>query len=236
MHTSQLYCIGHRGAMGHEPENTLRSVRKALELGVDAIEVDVFWVDGELLVFHDERLERTTNGEGYIWDKSFAELRQLDAGQGEQIPTLQEVIETIDRHALLNIELKGPNTAKPVVSLIAQFRKRGWNEQHFLVSSFYHPELGTVRELDPTLRLGVLMCGIPLDYAACAQAVDAYSIHPALEFLNRKLVEDAHTRGLKVYVYTVNNREDIERVRNLGADGVFTNYPELLCGKLEKNG
>src|SRR6187455_3135798 len=96
---SGFLCIGHRGACGHEPENTLRSVRRALELGAHGIEIDVHYVHGELLVIHDAKLERTTNGRGYISRKSLADLRALDAGQGERIPTLREVFETVNRAA-----------------------------------------------------------------------------------------------------------------------------------------
>src|SRR5579884_3789243 len=89
-------CIGHRGARGHEPENTVRSVRRALELGADGIEIDVYFVDGELIVIHDPTLDRTTNGRGRIVRKTFAQLRSLDAGKGERIPTLREIFETVD--------------------------------------------------------------------------------------------------------------------------------------------
>ena len=114
-----MLCIGHRGAMGHEPENTLRSVNKALELGVDAVEIDVYNIEERAIVFHDRTLGRTTNGTGNIADCSFAYLRSLDAGKGEQIPTLEEVIEAIDRQAVIDIELKGGHTAKLVARAIA---------------------------------------------------------------------------------------------------------------------
>ena len=94
-----MLCIGHRGAMGHEPENTLLSVRKALSLGVDAVEIDVYNVEDNLVVIHDRNLSRTTNGTGYLTERSFQYLRSLDAGKGEQIPTLREVIDTIDKQA-----------------------------------------------------------------------------------------------------------------------------------------
>src|SRR4029453_18194831 len=103
----EFLCIGHRGACGHEPENTLRSIRRALELRVDGIEIDVRLAGGELVVLHDARVDRTTNGHGYVFRKSLRELRLLDAGKGERIPTLREVFETVDRHAFINVELKG---------------------------------------------------------------------------------------------------------------------------------
>ena len=108
----RFLCIGHRGAMGHAPENTLLSLKKALEMGAPCVEVDVYFVDGHLLVFHDDRLERTTNGFGYLADHDFEYLRSLDAGEGERIPTLREVFETVGLKAGVNIELKGPGTAR----------------------------------------------------------------------------------------------------------------------------
>jgi glycerophosphoryl diester phosphodiesterase len=149
-----LLCIGHRGAMGHAPENTLSSFRKALELGAACVETDVYYVDRHLMVFHDDRLERTTNGAGYLMDHDFDTLRSLDAGNGERIPTLAEVFETIDGRAGVNIELKGPGTARPVADLIASLREKGWRDNLILVSSFNHRELEAVRGIDPRIRIG----------------------------------------------------------------------------------
>src|SRR5712675_1536867 len=103
MSARKLFCFGHRGARGHEPENTVRSLRKALKLGADGIEVDVYFVDGELVVIHDDTLERTTNGKGRVEKKTFAYLRSLDAGLGEHIPTLREIFRAVDRRAVINV-------------------------------------------------------------------------------------------------------------------------------------
>ena len=154
--------IGHRGAMGHEPENTLCSFQKALELGVDMIELDVYVLKtGELVVIHDDKVDRTTNGHGYVIDKSFKEIRSLDAGQGEKIPTLNEVFGLVDKKVPINVELKGEGTAIPVAKLIEQYiNDKGWTEEHFLVSSFDHPELKKFKELKPNIRIGALITGI----------------------------------------------------------------------------
>jgi len=125
MQKAELLCVGHRGAMGHEPENTLASIRKAIELGSPSIEVDVHSVEGHLVVFHDDRLERTTNGVGYLSEQSFKYLCSLDAGSGQCIPTLEEVCEEIGMQACINIELKGPGTALPVCELISQLLQSG---------------------------------------------------------------------------------------------------------------
>ena len=218
-------CIGHRGARGHEPENTLRSVRRALELGAHGIEIDVWFVDGELVVIHDATLDRTTNGSGYVARKSFAQLRALDAGQGERIPTLREVFEAMDRRAFINIELKGRRTAGPVTALIAEFvEQRGWRYEDFIVSSFHRAELRAIS--DPRIPIALLLTRPSRLYALSARRVRAGAVNPALRFVTKRFVEDAHGRGLRVFVYTVNEPEDLARMREWGVDGVFTDFPE----------
>lgn len=223
-----LLCIGHRGAMGHAPENTLASIRKALEMGCPCMEIDVYHVDEHLVVFHDDRLERTTNGSGYLCESSFDYLRSLDAGDGEKIPTLEEVCLEIDSKACLNIELKGPDTAVPVARLITRFVDNGWDINRFLVSSFHHRELQVMKQLNPGIRLGALVKGIPVDDARFADELGAYSVHPALEFVDQRFVDDAHKRGMRVYVYLVDHPEDLVRMQKIGVDGVFTAFPERV--------
>lgn len=233
MRTKELICIGHRGAMGHAPENTLASIRKALELGVPCLEIDVYYVDGQLVVFHDRRLERTTNGKGYLLEQKFNHIRSLDAGHGEKIPTLGEVFETIHLQAGINIELKGPGTARPVVEFISKMRDVGWNDDLILISSFDHRKLVHVRQLDPRIKVGAMIVGLPVDDAAFAVSLGAYSVHLSLEFIDRRFVDDAHSRGLRVFVFTVNHPEDIIQMSELGVDGVFTNYPERVLKHTE---
>jgi glycerophosphoryl diester phosphodiesterase len=223
-----LLCIGHRGAMGHSPENTLASISTALNLGAQFVEVDVFYVAGELVVFHDNRLERTTNGVGYIDQQSLAYLRALDAGEGQRIPTLAEVCNIIQGKACINIELKGAHTAAPVAKFIENLVAQGWHYSAILVSSFNHHELLVLKQLNPQILLAVLIYGIPLDHAKFAEDLGAYAINPSIEFINQALVDDAHTRNLKVYAYTANHPADIEKMQQLGVDGVFSNYPERV--------
>ncbi|MGC3991858.1 MAG: glycerophosphodiester phosphodiesterase family protein [Chthoniobacteraceae bacterium] len=216
--------IGHRGARGLEPENTLRGIRRALELGVGAIEIDVQLVEGELVVIHDATLNRTTNGRGRVARKKFAALRLLDAGQGEKIPTLAEVFDTVNRRALINVELKGRKTAKPVAALIEQYVARhGWQYEDFVVSSFRRPELKALA--GGSIPLAVLFARRARGFARLAAGLGAMAINPSLRFVTEKLVKKAHASGLKVYVYTVNAREEIERLKAWGVDGVFTDYP-----------
>jgi glycerophosphoryl diester phosphodiesterase len=220
-----FFCIGHRGARGHEPENTLRSVRRALALGAQGIEIDVWLVDGELLVFHDAKLDRTTNGHGYLSRKSLAYLRSLDAGQGERIPTLREVFDAVERRAMINIELKGRRTAGPVTALIREFiTHHGWRHEDFLISSFNRRELRAIE--DPLIRIGLLLTRPSRLYALSARRVRACAVHPAFRYVTARFVADAHKRGLLVFPYTVNAAGDIERLRRMGVDGVFTDFPE----------
>jgi glycerophosphoryl diester phosphodiesterase len=236
MEKERLLCIGHRGAMGHAPENTLLSFRKALELGAHCVEGDVYYVDGHLVVIHDDQLDRTTNGSGSLLGHGFDYLRSLDAGEGERIPTLEEVFETVNFRAGINIELKGPGTARPVVDFVTARRKEGWHDDLIMVSSFNHSELESVRKMDQRIRFGVLIAGPPVDALAVAVRLGAYSVHLSLKFVDGTFVENAHLRGLKVFVFTVNDPDHIRRMERLGVDGVFTNYPERVLRHQKSSG
>ena len=214
--------------MGHAPENTLLSIRKAIAMGAPCIEIDVYFVDGQLVVFHDDRLERTTNGVGYLCESTFDYLRSLDAGKGQKIPTLEEVCAEIGSSACLNNELKGPMTAAPVASLITQLVDNGWDINRILVSSFHHRELLALRGSNRNIKLGALLKGIPVDDAKFAEELNAFSVHPSLEFVDQRFVDDAHTRGMKVYVYAVDHPDDMVRMQKIGVDGVFTGFPERV--------
>lgn len=213
--------------MGHEPENTLRSFRRAIELGADAIELDVQFIDGKLVVFHDHFLGRTTNGFGLLARKRFDYLRTLDAGKNERIPTLSEVLDLVARRVWVNIELKGPGTAEPVVALLEDYvQHHGWRWEDFLVSSFNHAQLAAAHQLQPALRLGALFDKSPRDAVARVAALGAYSIHLPRHDAKADVIHAAHESHLKTFVYTVNAPNDLARMRQLGVDGVFTNYPE----------
>ncbi len=226
-----MLCIGHRGAMGHEPENTLLSIRAAIALGVDAVEIDVYNLENNLVVIHDRDLARTTNGIGYLENSSFAYVRSLDAGKGEQIPTLEEVLETVNRQVIVNIELKGSNTAKLVVDLIQTYLKMGWSYSDFIVSSFNHDELNQVKAISPEIITGMLIYGLPWQYLPSAQQLQADLIIPHLDYVTSELIESAHQQGLRVWIYTVNQPDDIKLMQAIGADGIFTNYPERVISK-----
>jgi len=223
----EMLCIAHRGGAGHEPENTVLAVRKALELNADGIEVDVYNVEGELMVIHDETLERTTNGIGSVAGKSVDYLRSLDAGKGERIPMLREIFDTVAGRAFINIELKGSDTALPVKDLIAQYAGRpGWNYDRFLVSAFDHRELSKAAHCG--IPIGVLWHRPPRDWETVAAELDAASVNLHFKHANRRLIEKAHLREMKVFAYTVNLHSDIRRMREKNVDGIFTDYPERV--------
>jgi glycerophosphoryl diester phosphodiesterase len=140
--------------MGHETENTIASVKKALELNVDMIEIDVFLIkSGELVVFHDEILDSLTNTSGRIEDFTFEELQKVVVKGNHQIPTLHEVIETWIEKFPLNIELKGKNTAQPTFEVLKKYYQKGWKKEDFVISSFLWDELETFRKLDKEIPI-----------------------------------------------------------------------------------
>ncbi|WP_020162326.1 glycerophosphodiester phosphodiesterase [Cycloclasticus pugetii] len=221
-----MLMIGHRGAMGCAPENTLLSIHKAIELGADWVEIDVHCVADKLLVIHDETVDRTTNGRGKLIDYSFEELRALDAGLGQRIPTLQEVLEVTVGKVGLNIELKGLGTGKVLTSLLRNTPETYKNKM--LVSSFLMPELEQVVRLNQHVKIGVLAGNNINESIAWATKLKAFSIHIRLQKVTPKWVDRAHDLGLKVYVYTVNKVVQIRRMKELGVDGVFSDYPNRL--------
>ncbi|WP_333797886.1 glycerophosphodiester phosphodiesterase [Rheinheimera sp.] len=221
-----MFIFAHRGVSGHFPENTLKAVQAALDCDADGIEIDVYAVDGELVVIHDRELNRTTNGTGELEDYSLPQLQQLDAGQGEKIPTLWQVLKLVQNRCVLNIELKGHNTAELLVKLLHKARgELGTDWSTLLISSFHHPLLQQIRTLAPELAIGALTASIPLDYCAFAAELGAVSVNCDRAFIDERMVKDAKERGLKVFVYTVNNEREAIRLQQLGVDGIFCNFP-----------
>lgn len=222
-----MQIIAHRGASGLAPENTLKAMARAIALGVSAIELDVQWADGELWVFHDRRLERCTDGAGVLYEQPRAYLASLDAGEGEKIPTLWQVMALIGGRCELHIELKGAHTAEPVAVLTRRAEAElGFTPAHWVISSFHHPELARFARLRPELRLGALTASLPLELARFAEQLGAWSLNCDVDFVDAELVADAHRRGLKVLVYTVDEPADGRALATMGVDGIFTNRPD----------
>lgn len=225
----QFTVIGHRGARGHAPENTLLALDTGIRLGAHWLEFDVqrHAASNTLLLFHDLTLNRTTNGRGLLAEHSFDVLRALDAGAGQMIPTLEEALDLIEQRANVNIELKtADGTAEAVAAVVRNYIAAGWPAERFLVSSFHLPELWEFKQLAPEVPVGALVCGVPLDWAGSAVELGAAALNLSSEFVDPRLVDDAHSHGMKVYVYTVNDPDEMRALRALGVDGVFTDYPD----------
>jgi glycerophosphoryl diester phosphodiesterase len=222
--------IGHRGAKGHAPENTLISFRKAIELDVDGIELDVHLTsDLQLICIHDDTLNRTTSGTGLINSFTLSELKALRIDNLHEIPTLEEVLDLIDKKIFINIELKGKNTAKPVVDVIESYLNRGnWNYNHFLVSSFDWNALQEVRSLNPNIAVGVLTqtdLGLAIGFA---DFIQAKSIHPYFHLLTKENTALMQQKRFQVFPWTVNELEDIQKIKSFHVDGIISDFPDRL--------
>jgi len=222
-----VHCVGHRGACGYEPENTLRSFTRAIEMGCTAIEFDVHVCkSGEVVIIHDYTLERTTNGKGFVSEMTLDELKLLDAGKGEKIPTLRELIELVNDRVALNIELKGYGTLEPTVELLKEYFEKGYSPCNIIVTSFVHQYIKELRTLLPIVKTGLLIRSELLGFSTLAEEADADFLIPYYELVNELVIEDAHSRGIKVMAYTVNENKEIMKLKNMGIDGIITNYPD----------
>ncbi|MDZ4383036.1 MAG: glycerophosphodiester phosphodiesterase family protein [Thermodesulfovibrionia bacterium] len=228
--TKEFLKIGHRGACGYEPENTLLSFKKAIELNVDMIELDVHVCKtGEVVVIHDDKVDRTTDGKGYVAKKTFQKIRTLDAGKGQKIPILQEVLDMVDRKAKINIELKGKGTAKPVFGIIEKYvKEKRWSYDDFLISSFNRHELQKFYQLNPKVRLGILIARPTTRFERFAKKINAYSVNARIDLVNKDFINNVRKKRLKVFVWTVNDFKDIERMKLLEVDGIFSDFPDRL--------
>ncbi|TRO64390.1 glycerophosphodiester phosphodiesterase [Christiangramia sabulilitoris] len=222
--------IGHRGAKGHLAENTLESIQKALELGVDAIEIDVHkCATGELWVIHDFTLDRTTDGSGEIAKRPAEEIRKLRIEGKYKIPLLSEVLDLLEGSCMLNIELKGLNTAAPVHCVLQEKVAAGtWKYEDFIVSSFQKNELFEIRNLNADVPIAVLSKASVPEAIEVGKRLSAIAIHPSLGIITRDNTRLSHDAGFKVNVWTVNEREDIQRMIDFGVDGIISDYPNRL--------
>tara|TARA_R110002153_G_scaffold45141_1_gene127357 strand:+ start:1403 stop:2092 length:690 start_codon:yes stop_codon:yes gene_type:complete len=222
--------IGHRGAMGHETENTLPSIQKAMDLGVDMIEIDVFKLkSGEVVVFHDDTVDRLTNGPGSIEGYNIIELKKLIVNGGHQIPILQDVLKLIDNKVALNIELKGAGTADRVNFIMNYYiNKKNWSPENFVISSFNWDELKEMRKLNPDVAIAVLTEENPIDAIPMAKELQAVAINPYFKKLDLDVANQIHDAGFKIYTWTVNEPEDIDAMKKLAVDGIITNFPERV--------
>lgn len=230
--------IAHRGASGNAPENTISSFKLALEYGCDGIELDVQQtLCGEVVVFHDWKLERTTNGKGYLRDKTLEELKKLDCGSwfsekfiNEKIPTLDEVLEIIPENILLNIEIKEEYSRENGIEkrILEILNKRRRN--NVIISSFSHNILKNIYRINKEIKLGLLIGGSLTDILMYIKmsGIKFFSYHPEKSFLRNEEVENLLKEGIEINVWTVNDIEDAKILKLMGVTSVITNYPEKI--------
>ncbi|SET18108.1 glycerophosphodiester phosphodiesterase [Anaerobranca gottschalkii] len=229
--------IAHRGASAIAPENTMPAFKKAIEMGCKGIETDVHMTkDGVLVLCHDEQVDRTTNGKGYIKDYTLKELKKLDAGvkfseefAGVKIPTLEELlIYLFDKDIYLNIEIKlggfyYPDIEAKVLELLYKYNY----VEKSIISSFNHYSLVEVRKLDSDIKTAILyMEGLykPWEYA---KTVGATALHPYIEGVTEEIIKEAKLNKMPVTVFTVDEREEISKFINYGVNGIITNHPDI---------
>ena len=233
--------IGHGGAKGYAPKDTRASFEKALELGVDIVELDLHQTkDGTLVVYHDPYLDRTTNYRGLIGEMWIKELKNIDVGswfdskfKDERILTLEEAIDLILHKTDLIIELKQASSShdrryegfeERVLNLVNQknIKKR------ILITSFDHCSLKRLKELDPSVRIGALFGANWLTLWEEVQLLRAEAIHPHWVFTTKEMIQEAHSRGVKVNVWVVNQENWMKKLISWGTDGIVTDYPDRL--------
>jgi glycerophosphoryl diester phosphodiesterase len=222
------FIVGHRGAAGTEPENTIRSFKCAGRMGVDYVELDVRRCKTrELVVMHDPTVDRTTNGKGVVRNLSISEIRSLDAGKGEKVPLLSEVVVLAKSNFNLFVEVKEPGTEEEILSML---RMSGLSKSFII--SFFHNSIRDLKRVHPSLRCGVIFSEEPVRPWRLALDANANMISPNLAYTTSELVEGAHKHGLLVQVWPVNTLEDFARAIEAGVDGVAGDYPRLLLDYL----
>ncbi len=228
----RVWIVGHRGAMGYRPENTMSSYVHALELGADWVECDVHLSrDGHLIVIHDETLDRTTNGHGLVRDHTLKELKQLDAGEGERIPTLNELLDWARHHdTVVDIEIKNAPLYYEGISdkVVAALREARMTEQAIVIS-FDHAAVGRIKELEPRVATGVLYACRPADAGlGLATAVNADALLPHYAYVTKEDVQTAHAAGLSVAPWATSDPDILRQLIAAQVDAIGTNHPDVL--------
>ncbi len=216
--------IGHRGARAYAPENTITSFKKAIEIGVDAIELDVRKTkDNKLVVIHDADVKRTTNGKGLISDLKLAEIKELSTEGNEKIPTLEESLDFIDKKVKIFIELKETGTEKQVLDIV---HKKSISDNVVLVS-FLEDALEKVRNLDKKIETGLIYARHSNPVKAALELKANYLL-ALYRFTHTANVEKAHQNGLKIIVWTINTAEEVKEYVKKGVDGIASDKPDIL--------
>lgn len=221
--------IAHRGASAHYPENTILAFEKAIESGCDMIELDVhICKTGEIIVMHDETVDRTTNGTGLIAKKTFEEIKKLRINGDWQVPILEEVLECVNRRVKINVEIKNLSAVKAVVNLLKKYvNNNGWHYDDFVISSSDQDCLLLVKKFDESLLVSFVYEEVPIPFEIILQ-YQPYSVNIDYKLVNKNLVNKIHNLGIKLFVWTVNEKKKIEELKSMAVDGIFSDYPEIL--------
>ncbi|NWF94647.1 MAG: glycerophosphodiester phosphodiesterase [Candidatus Thorarchaeota archaeon] len=218
--------IGHRGAPRQAPENTIRSFETAYSAGADWVELDVQQTsDGRLVCIHDYDLTRLCGVEVQVAETDYAELSKYDIGSGERVPLLSQVLDLCTGARGVNVELKVPGVEIEVAELL---RERGLVKRS-IVSSFFHAALVTMHEVAPEVKTAILYNSPMEDPVEAALRVHASAVNPPVDTLDRRLVDRAHERGLRVYPWTVNDEAGMLRLVSWGTDGIITDVPDVCA-------
>ena len=216
--------IGHRGARAYEPENTLRSFKKALEIGVNAVELDVRKTkDNHIVVIHDANIKKTTDGEGLVNKLTLKEIREFSAEKGEKIPTLKEALDFLDKKVKVLIELKETDVEKQVLAELYEKEL----QKNVVIVSFIEEALRKVRELDKEVETGLIYVKHQNPIKAALDLKASYLL-PLYRFTHTANVKKAHENGLKVIVWTVNKPEEVAEYAKKGVDGIASDKPDIL--------
>jgi len=219
-----FFIVGHRGANGLEPENTILSIRKALEIGVDAVEVDVrASKDGYPVIIHDDTVDRTTNGSGLVEDMSLKELRRLDAGKGEKIPLFEEVLREVHGKAVLFVEFKVADAIDAVLKIVDSMN--AWKSILFI--SFESDHLLKVKEYNKDAYTGLIYFK-PGDGIILAKKIGALAVLPFYRMATEKAVVFAKKLKLMVIPWVVNDLETGKRLKSYGVNGLTTDRPDIM--------
>ena len=229
--------LGHRGARARAPENTLPSFELAMQLGANGVEFDVFLSkDSVPVVIHDDTLERTTNGDGKVCDKTLAALQALDAANGWPefngafIPTLTQVLDAMPSASVVNIELKGEGdfSKKKFVELVLETINASRDRLFIIVSSFDTKLLEILREADASIKIGFLVDENDWGYVGALismKKVRPDSLHIRTQLATPRIIALAHEKGLRVLVWTVNDDDVAKELYAIGVDGIFSDMP-----------
>jgi glycerophosphoryl diester phosphodiesterase len=223
--------LGHRGCAGIEPENTIRAFKRAMNLGVDYIELDVRKSrDKKLVVIHDDKVDRTTNGNGYVRDLTFEAIRKLDAGKGEKIPSLEEALDLLKKgKQRIAIEIKEPDTLDEILKIVME---EGLSSKVIIVS-FWHNVLTRIKEIEPEIKTGAIFVGRPVDAVSLAKAAQSELLCLKHKFIDEEVVVECHENDIEVNAWVVNEIEDIRRVMELGVDIISSDYPDRVLEELK---